>query len=361
MKQHLLPVLFLLAASTSAAESRRVPWIEDISWAEVVSQAQNKPARPILIDFYAQWCRPCKMLDVMVYNESEVIEELGNVLTFKVDVDKMEYKALKEKFNISVLPTLVWLDDQGRELDRFTGYQNKDQFLEIIRSIRVGGNTFYRIMDLQASRPEDPGLLFDLARRHVEQGDLVRGEILYRRLIGLRFQGDKSVVTNGMLGLAAMEEKAGRHGQARGLARRATMVYSAEDTTALADLMAVAEFQRALGDTLGVLDTYRTLIGLDDTNHVALDGFVRMAVIADRELEQATKYGLRAVIMSDGDPRIMASLARCYAGRNNYTKAKRWMGKALESDPGNARFAEDLLAYQLAMEKSPFQYRGRRR
>ncbi len=357
----LLLLLLLQTPPTATNESYRVPWLEDVPWPEVINRAQDAPARPILIDFYATWCRPCKMLDVMVYNEDEVIEELSDVLTFKVDIGKPEYLGLKNEFNITILPTLVWLDARGRELDRFTGYQNKDEFLEIIRTIRKGGNTFFKIIDLQAARPEDPGLLFDLARRHAEQGDLVRAEILYRRLMGLRFQGDKSVVMNGMLGLATMEEKAGRLPQAQGLARRAVTLYTVEDSTATADLMGVAEFQAALGDTVGVLDTYRTLINFDDSNYMALDGFARMAVVANVELEQATKYGLRAVIMSQSEPRMMNSLADCYASRKLYHKAKRWMEKALVADPDNAIYAEKVLLYEEEMRKSPYRYRGRRR
>jgi len=354
-------LLMLLQTPTVSTQSYRVPWLEDVTWPEVINRAQDAPVRPILVDFYATWCRPCKMLDVMVYNEPEVIDELSNVLTFKVDIDKPEYRALKEEFNITILPTLVWLDERGRELDRFTGYQDRDQFLEIVRSIRKGGNTFFKIIDLQVDRPEDPGLLFDLARRHAEQGDRVRAEILYRRLMGLRFHGDKSVVMNGMLGLAGMEERAGRWEQARGLARRAANIYTAEDSTATADLMGVAEFQAALGDTVGVLNTYRTLINFDDSNYVALDGFARMAVIANVELEQATKYGLRAVIMSQSDPKIMNSLADCYASRKLYHKAKRWIKKALEKDPDNGIYAEKLSLFEEEMKKSPYKYRGRRR
>ncbi len=357
----LLLLLLLQTTDPVVDDIPRVPWLEDVPFSEVVNRAQDEPSRSILIDFYATWCRPCKLLDVMVYNEPEVIAELSDVLTFKVDIGKPEYRTMKTDFNITILPTLVWLDERGRELDRFTGYQNKDEFLEIIRTIRQGGDTFYRISDLQAASPEDPGLLFDLARRHAEQGDLVRAEILYRRLMGLRFHGDKSVVVNGMLGLATLEDNAGRQEQAQGLARRAASIYTEEDLTATADLMGVTEFQAALGDTVGVMNTYRTLINFDDSNLVALEGFARMAVAANLELEQATKYGLRAVIMSKSEPRVMDALADCYAARKLFTKAKRWMEKTLKADPGNAVYSEKLLLFEEEIKKRPYQYRGRRR
>ena len=94
---------------------------------------------------------------------------------------------------------------------------------------------------------------------------------------------------------------------------------------------------------------------------VALDGFVRTAATTGKELDQATKYGLRAVIMSGNDPRSMESLASCYASRKLFHKAKRWMEKAVGKDPDNDRYHELLAQYIVEMEKSPFQYRGRRR
>lgn len=364
---HLLPAalcflgLVLNMSPAGAAESERVPWLEDVPFQEVVSRARTEPSRPILIDFYAQWCKPCKLLDVMVYNEEEVIAELGDVLTFKVDIDKPEYEQLKREFNITVLPTLVWLDERGRELDRFTGYQNKEEFLGLVRTIRQGGNTFYRLIDRQRLRPEDPGLLFELARRHAERGDTQRAEVLYRRLMGQRFKGDRSVVTDGMLGLAAMEEKAGRHEQACGLARRAAAMYASPDSTAVAGLMAVAEFQYSLHDTAGVLDTYRTLINLDETDPLALAGYMRAATLAGRDLEQATRYGLRATVYSGHDARVMADLARCYARRELFHKAGRWMEKALAKDPGNRTYEKELADFVRELEKRPWLNRGRRR
>ncbi|PID78910.1 hypothetical protein CSB20_12885 [bacterium DOLZORAL124_64_63] len=360
--QRLLAVLALLilAGNLRAAEPDRVPWLEDVPFPEVVSRARTEPARPILIDFYARWCKPCKLLDVMVYNEEEVITELRDVLTFKVDIDKPEYADLKRKFHITVLPTLVWLDEHGRELDRFTGYQNKDEFLALVRSIRQDGDILHQLSARQAQRPEDPGLLFELARRHAERGDTVRAQVLYRRLMGLRFRGDSKVVTDGMLGLAAMEEKAGRHEQARGLARRAAAMYSAPDSTARAALMAVAEFQYSLRDTGGVLGTYRALIDLDETDPMALAGYMRAATLAGRDLEQATRYGLRASVYSNQDARVMADLARCYARRDLYHKARRWMDKALQKDPDNRVYQAERDGFVRELEQRPWQNRGRR-
>ncbi len=367
MRRLLVGMFFLMACSAGAAEdaaprrAAHVPWLEDVPWSDVIGLAGEPEDRPILVDFYAQWCGPCKLLDAYVYNEPEVIRELADVVTFKVDIDKPEYRQLKERFHIILLPTLVWCDQEGREIDRFTGSVSAPKFLEIIRSFREGGNTFNRIVDLVAAYPEDPGLLFDLARRQAERGNEERARILYHRLMNLRFKADPQVVVDGMLGLAAMEHDAGSEERARDIARRAAAAQNRLDPGVSERLMAIAAFQGVLADTTGILETYRLLIECDDTDTAALDGFARVATESGRELKQATRYAIRAVVMSGNEPETMATLGRCYFKRGLYRKAIRWMEKAARAAPDVPRYSDQLVAYRKFVAERPFLYRGRHR
>lgn len=358
-------LLFLGGTTLARAETRarpeHVPWQEGLSWSEVTDHAVQNGSQPILVDFYAQWCGPCKLLDGFVYNEPEVIRELADVLTFKVDIDIPAYQDLKTHFNITLLPTLIWCDEKGREIDRFTGAVSAQEFLEIIRSFRSGGNTFNRIKDMVAVRPEDPGLLLDLARRHVERGEEDRGRILFRRVMNLRYSTDQPVVLDGMLGLAALEQTSGHPSRARDIARQASDVFGPGQEGAADGLMAVAAFQGTLRDTTGMLDTYRNLIDLDDTNVLALDAYARTAALSGQDLEQATRWAIRAVVYSDDDPRMMETLARCYYQRKQLRQAVRWMEKAVEAAPGDAYFGELHQSYLAELKSKPFLYRGRRR
>ena len=81
----------------------------------------------VLVDFYAEWCGPCKMLAPIIH---EIKEELKDkVYVIKVNVDEEE--DLASKFDIYSIPTLVLIKD-GAEIDRKVGYNTKQILVDWI-------------------------------------------------------------------------------------------------------------------------------------------------------------------------------------------------------------------------------------
>lgn len=81
----------------------------------------------VLIDFYATWCGPCKMLSPVV---EEIAEEgVEGVAIYKVDVDK-ESK-LASKFGIQSIPTLIVIKD-GKPERMAMGYRPKESILKML-------------------------------------------------------------------------------------------------------------------------------------------------------------------------------------------------------------------------------------
>ena len=81
----------------------------------------------VLIDFYAPWCNPCKML-------SPILDQVGEQAeVIKVDID--EEPKLQEKYNVMGVPTLLVFKD-GELKERLTGFQSKDNLLSLIDSHR---------------------------------------------------------------------------------------------------------------------------------------------------------------------------------------------------------------------------------
>ncbi len=85
-----------------------------------------KSEKPVLIDFYADWCGPCRMVSPIV---DEIGEERDDILVCKVNVD--HEPALAEKFEVYSIPTLVVMKD-GEVISSTPGARPKAQILALI-------------------------------------------------------------------------------------------------------------------------------------------------------------------------------------------------------------------------------------
>ena len=82
--------------------------------------------RPVLIDFWAPWCGPCRMLSPTI---AEIAEEYGNkVKVCKVNVD--EQGELASTFGVMSIPTLVVIKE-GKVVNSVTGVRPKDQIVSM--------------------------------------------------------------------------------------------------------------------------------------------------------------------------------------------------------------------------------------
>lgn len=80
-----------------------------------------------VIDFWASWCMPCKMLSPIV---DEVAEEMQDVTIGKVNIDEQQELAMQ--FGIMSIPTLVVLQD-GKEVKRSAGFISKQAMKDMLR------------------------------------------------------------------------------------------------------------------------------------------------------------------------------------------------------------------------------------
>ena len=93
---------------------------------ENFEQEALKSAKPVLLDFYAVWCGPCKMISPIVH---EIAEENASYKICKVNVD--ESPELAAKYNVMSIPTLIVLKD-GSVHQQSVGAKSKNAILSML-------------------------------------------------------------------------------------------------------------------------------------------------------------------------------------------------------------------------------------
>ena len=104
---------------------------------EIVSSSLSG-SKGMIIDFYADWCIPCKELDANTFSDPRVIALANNFVTFKADMTKSlspDVESLKNKYNIVGVPTVLIIDSKGKEVQRLTGFVNADEFIKLIKDV----------------------------------------------------------------------------------------------------------------------------------------------------------------------------------------------------------------------------------
>jgi thiol:disulfide interchange protein DsbD len=93
----------------------------------------------VIIDFYADWCIPCKELDAATFSDPKVIELSKEFKTFKANMTESlspEVESIREKYGIVGVPTILILNSKGEEKERVTGFVNAEEFYKILSSLK---------------------------------------------------------------------------------------------------------------------------------------------------------------------------------------------------------------------------------
>lgn len=102
------------------AKAETISWYTDLNQA---LRAAGSSRKWVLVDFYTDWCQPCKVLDEKFYGDPKIIEYLNqSFVCLKVNGEKGDGIAVKTKYGVEVYPSTYVLDPSGKEKGRIIGY-----------------------------------------------------------------------------------------------------------------------------------------------------------------------------------------------------------------------------------------------
>lgn len=108
-------------ASSEAVASEGVVFLEGKSYAEALKAAKAE-GKMLFVDCYTSWCGPCRMMATQVFPQKKVGDYFNkHFVSFKIDMEKGEGPSLKNKFAVKAYPTFLFLDGDGKEVNRIVG------------------------------------------------------------------------------------------------------------------------------------------------------------------------------------------------------------------------------------------------
>lgn len=114
----------------------------EVQWQKYdASAVASSAGKPVVIDFFATWCIPCKELDEKTFSDARVAHELDRFTRIKADLTNDQdplVKELTKRYTIVGVPTVVFIDSSGHEQpqSRLTGFENADLFLGRIQQVK---------------------------------------------------------------------------------------------------------------------------------------------------------------------------------------------------------------------------------
>lgn len=162
--------LALVLAAPGPAQgpgTARVRWERGIDEAVRAARLGQKP---IMVDFWAEWCSWCRKLDLTTYRDPVVANLLGDFVALKVNTEGTpREREFASRYEVTSLPTIAFFSPEGRPLLRLTGFQGPGQFPSTLELARALGTRVIGWETALQKKPDDGAALTALGLHLYEQ------------------------------------------------------------------------------------------------------------------------------------------------------------------------------------------------
>jgi thiol-disulfide isomerase/thioredoxin/lipopolysaccharide biosynthesis regulator YciM len=348
-------VCLLLAAAGAWAGEQPIPtagpsvsWLEEVPFADVLAQAKAQ-GKPVMIDFFAVWCGPCKWLDKNVYVHPAVVEESKGWVNFKVDAEKGEGLELASRFHIVNYPTMVFLSSAGEETDRFLGTRPPEAFAQKMQDVRNGVGTVADLKRRVEAAPDDLELRRQLAEVLTFQA-APDADAQLVKLVAADSDNAKGVGAWAMLQRGDLAFRQQDYATAIARTEEAWNRFPDNPATAEVAVESLALYYRKNNNLDKVVELERRILKRAPDDPKALNRFAWNVAKTGLALDEALTAAQKGVELSQRDPGIVDTLAEVHYRRGEHDQAIALMQECIQKQPEDTYFKEQLEKFTKAKQ-----------
>jgi thiol-disulfide isomerase/thioredoxin len=332
----LAATLLLVAAFAQPSRAAdRVHWDQAGDFASALGRAKGSK-KLVFVDVYATWCGPCKLLDQDVYTDSTAAAAANRLVCRKVDAERGEGPALAERYAVHFYPTLLVLDDTGKERARQTGFVPADRFTRFIDEARTGRGS---VADLEARIAKGDDSFASraaLVQKAIDGKDLAKARAQLPFVAARDSSAGHARAAELWLTVLRADGSAGDPAAtlADGAGYLATFPGPADGRGRLETLSLLARAHAARAEKDSAVALMRQVRDAQPGDGAALAAFASFCAAQTTALDEGLAAAQKAVDVTKGDdPVVLDALADVYAALRKFDLAVEAAQRALDLNP----------------------------